>query len=363
MKYSLRLALILSICSIIIFMAGCEEKTAATKSTTETIRAKQEVQKQADEETEKVDTPQEGTPKIVLENNTYDFGSIDPGSKNKGEFTFINEGDGVLKISKIKSTCGCTIPQLKKKTYLPGESGTIKLVYSASQKSGSVKKALYILNNDSKNPKLAFYIKAKVVQKISYEPKQLKMRFDKDNAGAENIKIESLDKRQFAISRITVRPDCMDFDFDPAAENTSFTLTPKVKMDKLNNVNRGAITLYLTHPSQKKVSIGFNVLPPYKPDPATLIALNVSPDKPVRKVLYILSNYGEDFDVESVEATNDIIQIVSREKMQDKYVITLDIVAPEDSGRKRHFNSKLKVKIAGGETLTISCVGSIKKNP
>jgi hypothetical protein len=197
---------------------------------------------------------------------------------------------------------------------------------------------------------------------LSYEPKRLDLRFDKENASAEDIKIESLDGKPFAISRITVRPECMVIDYDPTVERTNFTLTPKVDMDKLKDVHNGAINLYLTHPSQRTVSIGFSVLPPFRSDPATLIALNADPDKPVHKVLYILSNYGKDFEVESVKASNDVIQIVNEEKMQDKYVITLNIVAPENTGNKRHFSSKLDVKIADGQTLTISCVGSIKKN-
>jgi hypothetical protein len=346
------------------FLAGCEEKTAAQKTTTEKIAESQQQTEQTQEqiEAEAIEEQSQGEPRLVLEQETLDFGNIDPGSRNKAEFTFKNGGNGVLKINKVKSTCGCTVPQLKKKSYLPGESGKINVTYTANQRSGPVKKALHILSNDPGNSNIPFYIKADIVKKISYKPDKLKLRLDKENAGAEEIKIESLDGKKFSISKIAVRPECMKFDFDPAAEDLSFTLTPTINEEKIKTVNSGRITFFLNHPSQKNVAVGFDVLPPYKSDPATLIALNAAPKQPVRKILYILSNYGEDFDIESIEPTNDIIRVVNQEKMKDKYVVTLDIVAPESTKSKRHFNSKLNVKIAGGDTLTISCVGSIKKN-
>lgn len=366
MKRNINLVLVLSACSILMFLFGCEEKTATAKPVaqavqSEQVQTEQDVPSKAQQQVEKTDTAQAAAPKIVFEKDTFDFGNIDPGSKNLAEFHFTNKGNGTLKITKVQSTCGCSRPELKKRTYEPGESGTIKVTYTASQRSGLVRKTLYVLSNDPQNPKEPFYLKAEIVKKVSYEPKQLKLRFDKENAGAEEIKIEGLDNRKFAISRIAVKPDCMSFDYDPAAEGTSFTLAPKVNMDKLKNVKNGVINLYLTHPSQKTISVAFNVLAPYKTDPATLIALNAEPGASVRKVVYVLSNYGEDFDIESVKAENDDIKIVSQEKKQDKYVITLDIIAPEQTGAKRYFNSKLNIKIKDGQTLIIPCVGSIKK--
>jgi len=372
MKFGFRFGIVLGVFLFILFGAGCDETAGVTIAPTgkkgpakqdfasETLQAEdsgQELKQAKDIATEPAEA---GTPEIVLEKDAHDFGEIDPGSKNKGEFKFTNEGDGILKIKKIQSTCGCTVPQLEKKTYLPGESGIIKLTYRSGQRSGTVRKKLYILSNDAKNPKLPFYIKAKITKKISYKPTHLNLRYNKENAGAKNIKIKSLDKKPFAISRIKVRPECMKFDFDPVVEGTDFLLEPQVMMEKLKGVKNGSVTISLTHPSQKSISIGFSVLPPFKADPATIIALNSEPGKPVRKVLYILSNYGEDLEVESVEASNDIIQIVSQQKQRDKYVITLDIVAPEKI-EKTHFNSKLIVKIVGADPLEISCIGSIKK--
>jgi hypothetical protein len=233
------------------------------------------------------------------------------------------------------------------------------VTFRPGHRSGPVSKNLYILSNDKDDPRARLTIKAKVIQKISYEPKRFRLKLNEENAGIGEITIKSLDGKSFAISRIQIRPDSIKVDYDPATEAKEFVLSPKVDPNKIRNTRNGSITLTLTHPSQHRISISFDVLPPFKSDPATLIALNADPAKPVRKTIYILSNYGEDFEIESVSASNDAIRIVDEEMLEDKYVIVVDIVPPENLGTKRHFNSKLTVNIAGGEQLVINCVGSV----
>jgi hypothetical protein len=298
-------------------------------------------------------------PKIVVDNAVHDFGDIEPGSKNTCKFNFSNQGRGVLEITKVQSTCGCTVPELKKKTYLPGESGTINVTYHASPHGGHVSKSLYILSNDKSNPKAKLSIKARIIEKVTYEPKRFTMMPKEKNAGVGEIKITSVDGKSFAISHIDIKPACMTINYDPATEANEFVLHPQVVMDKLEELRNGTITITLTHPSVKTILIPFDMLPPFRADPATLIALNAEPGKPIQKTIYILSNYGEDFEVESVSVSNDAIKIVSEEKTADKYIIVVDIVPPKDIGNKRYFNSKLTVHIAGGETLRINCVGRV----
>lgn len=366
MKVSFLLTVFVTSAVLLTTAPGCDEKAADTRQGAEEY-THSTVEPQTDQTVAET-VIEEPSPKIVVETDVHDFGDIDPGSQQKGQFQFSNQGQGVLKIKKIQSTCGCTVPELKKKTYQPGEAGTINVTFRPGQRSGPVSKHLYILSNDKENPKAPLTIKANVTRKISYEPQRFRLRLDEENVGIGDIKIESIDGRAFAISRIRIKPECMKIDYDPVVESKEFVIKPQVDIDKIKRIQNGNITITLTHPSQKTIIIPFDILPPFQTDPATLIALNASPDKPIRKTIYILSNYGEEFEVESVFANNDAIEILSQEYLEDKYEIILDIVPPSNLGSKRHFSSKLTVNIAGGEKLEINCVGSIsakttKKTP
>jgi len=342
---------------LLVSTPGCEEKAADTEPGTEklTQTATEPQTPQPAAEPVIIGPP----PKIVIDNPVHDFGDIDPGSSHSCQFSFSNQGQGVLEITKVQSTCGCTVPELKKKTYPPGENGTIDVTFRAGTHGGATSKDLYVLSNDTSNPKAKLTIKANVVQKITYEPRRFKLKPNEENAGVGQIKIASIDGKAFAISRVDIKPACMTVDYDPVAEANEFVITPQVLKDKLPGLRNGTITIRLTHPSQTTISIPFDVLPPFRSDPATLVALNAEPGKPTQKTIYILSNYGEQFEVESVSAANDAIRVVSEEKAEDKYIIVVDIVPPENLGTKRYFDSKLTVHIAGGETLTINCVASV----
>jgi hypothetical protein len=357
MKIRFLLPVFISFTILLINEAGCQEKTVDVHPQTEEYI--QEVNEPQVEQAKTETIIEESSPKIVLENDVHDFGDINPNTEQKCQFHFSNQGQEVLKIEKVQSTCGCTVPDLKKKTYLPGESGTINVTYHPGQRSGQISKHLYILSNDKQNSRAPLTIKANVIQKISYTPKRFKLRLDEENAGVEELTIKSVDGKAFAISKFRIQPECMNIDYDPAVEAEEFVLKPQVDKEKVKDTKNGTITITITHPSQDTISIPFNLLPPFKSDPATLIALKTTPDKPIRKTLYILSNYAEDFEIDSVTTSNDAIKIISEEKLQDKYEIILDIVPPSDIGNKRYFNSKLTVKISGGEELVINCVGSI----
>jgi hypothetical protein len=48
----------------------------------------------------------------------------------------------MLKITDVKATCGCTVVQLEKREYAPGESGVIKVTYTAGSTPGAADRLL-----------------------------------------------------------------------------------------------------------------------------------------------------------------------------------------------------------------------------
>jgi len=51
-------------------------------------------------------------PRISFEKTVCDLGDVGQGTKNTCEFKFTNTGQALLKIGKIKRTCGCLLPPL-----------------------------------------------------------------------------------------------------------------------------------------------------------------------------------------------------------------------------------------------------------
>jgi hypothetical protein len=63
-------------------------------------------------------------------------------------FSFKNTGTFPITIQEIETDCECTLAELAKRTYAPGESGTIKAILSLGQRTGLQEHAITVLTDD-----------------------------------------------------------------------------------------------------------------------------------------------------------------------------------------------------------------------
>jgi hypothetical protein len=83
----------------------------------------------------------------------FDTEVIDFGTHKEGEildtvFHFKNVGNATLIISKVRSSCGCTVPQWPHHPIKPGESGEIKVRFDTHHKKGRQIKTVTIHSNE-----------------------------------------------------------------------------------------------------------------------------------------------------------------------------------------------------------------------
>ncbi|WP_420593414.1 DUF1573 domain-containing protein [Robiginitalea biformata] len=89
---------------------------------------------------------QEKTAKIEFKTETVDYGEIDKGSDGLRVFEFTNTGDAPLVISKVSSSCGCTIPKKPEAPIMPGKTGEIQVKYDTNR-VGPIRKAITVISN------------------------------------------------------------------------------------------------------------------------------------------------------------------------------------------------------------------------
>ncbi|NMH88582.1 DUF1573 domain-containing protein [Flavivirga algicola] len=104
---------------------------------------------------------QDKVAKIKFESETIDYGTIDKGSNGVRVFKFTNTGDAPLIISKVSSSCGCTIPKKPKDPILPGKTGEIEVKYDTNRVN-PIRKTITVISN-AETPTVALKIKGLVV--------------------------------------------------------------------------------------------------------------------------------------------------------------------------------------------------------
>ncbi|WP_010520726.1 DUF1573 domain-containing protein [Aquimarina agarivorans] len=98
-----------------------------------------------------VETQKEDGAKIKFETEVIDYGTIEKGADGVRKFEFTNTGNAPLIISRVYSSCGCTIPKKPEDPIAPGEKGEIEVKYD-TKRVGPIRKTISVYSNADSVP-------------------------------------------------------------------------------------------------------------------------------------------------------------------------------------------------------------------
>lgn len=101
-------------------------------------------------------------PQLDFQPAVVELGSVEEGAEVPTFFMLKNVGNEVLKIHEAHSTCGCTVPSLKKNELQPGESTKLDIMVDTTMKQGAVTKTVEVSSNDPNMPVVSLPIKMDV---------------------------------------------------------------------------------------------------------------------------------------------------------------------------------------------------------
>ncbi|MBN1974711.1 MAG: DUF1573 domain-containing protein [Sedimentisphaerales bacterium] len=325
-------------CIMLIF-SGCQEQTAKTP--------------------EVLSEPNALSPRIQFEETKLDFGQVGPKAINTKELKFKNAGQGILKIIEIVQCCG-VFAESDKKEYEPGETGILKVEFHASGVIGIIEKEPIIYSNDPVNRKITLSVKAEIMQKVVWEPENIKLYLNEENAACPKLTIKSVDGQEFAITGIRSTGNCITADYNRAVKKTEHVLDLKVNVEKLPEQLYGEINISMNHPQGESAAIPFNVVPKYKITPNVIILNNLIMNESKKEEITIISNYKEDFEIESSSSENKTIKMIDFNKIENGYKLNIEIIPPPITKGELRFNDIFKINLKGGEQLALTCVGYYK---
>jgi len=104
---------------------------------------------------------QDKVAKIKFKTDTVDYGTIEKGADGLRIFEFSNTGDAPLIVSKVTSSCGCTVPKWSQEPILPGKTGEIQVKYDTNRVN-PIRKTITVISN-ADTPTVALKIKGEVI--------------------------------------------------------------------------------------------------------------------------------------------------------------------------------------------------------
>jgi hypothetical protein len=356
--------------ALLILAAGCaSEKTIVTEPKPSTVEIPQPsserpVPKPALPSAAVKETPAEA-PEITFEEAVHDFGEVGPSTSHTFDFKFSNTGNAVLKFDrKPHAPCGCTIPELEKNEYAPGESGVLKVRYNAPAMAAIESKPIYVYTNDPKSPQFELTIKAPVTVNVAVTPEDVSLLLDQPNAGMSKLTVKSKDGKAFAITSITTSNEVMQIPFDKNQRAAVIVLEPKVDSVKLQETPSGLIQIRTDHPQSGTLMVRYNAKPMFEVSRPRIILQNMLPGEEIIRDVWIRSNYNQKVQIESFSSANGIMSIQSQQEEGNHLQIMVKIVPPADASPagRRYITDELNIHLTSGHDLTIRCSGWFKLN-
>ncbi len=95
---------------------------------------------------------------LIWENPTQEFHRLSSDGAVAAHYAFKNAGPTTLTIEQINSSCGCTVAQVEKKRYEPGESGEITARFTFGNRKGLQRKVIAVRLSDGTETKLGLNV-------------------------------------------------------------------------------------------------------------------------------------------------------------------------------------------------------------
>jgi len=154
-------------------------------------------------------------PVITFTKPIHDFGKIYEGDIVETTFEFKNTGNAPLLITKIKASCGCTLPsKWKKEAILPGEVSSFVVKFNSKNKPNKQNKKIRISSNTLRNNEFVT-IKAQVTPNPEFQKnrdermKKWKEKRDMKMKKSRDIKKEKPTKEQM-VRKSSLQPTIKD---------------------------------------------------------------------------------------------------------------------------------------------------------
>jgi len=106
-------------------------------------------------------------PKLELEKQEIDFGTVEEGTIVNAKVDIRNSGNGVLVIKFIRTTCGCTAAMISSKRIEPNQTGTINIELDTSDREGLLTRTITIFTNNPVQPNPVITLTANIEKRKS----------------------------------------------------------------------------------------------------------------------------------------------------------------------------------------------------
>jgi len=134
-----------------------------------------------------------------------DFGNVLQGTVLNGDIKILNTGKGRLKISDVSTSCGCTVANLDRKEFAPGDTAVISYKLNTDHFDGIVRKTITVHFEKADIKSQVYSLTARVHTEVDIDPRYIVIRdvdAGKDTLINRTVIIRNYSKEKIKIKKI-----------------------------------------------------------------------------------------------------------------------------------------------------------------
>lgn len=278
-------------------------------------------------------------PNIQFEQRFYDFGVAGPQEEIPYEYRFKNTGTGILKIGKIRASCGCIATAPCTKTVPPRGTGVLKVLFKTGKYKGRQTKTIFVDSNDPDEPSIELKISGVVKTEFTLEPECLYFRnVVKGEEVKKSFRFIQFGEDRLVLKRVEANKDFFSTSFQGLKDERhkgfliDIHLAPEARVGRFSEV----ITLHSNlkrHP-RIDVPIWGDVLGKIRVHPGSLSLGSIKKGAYAAKKIELTAIGEHDFKVVKTESSVPFISMdVSKSENGGGFEITLKVDKMAPAGR------------------------------
>lgn len=165
---------------------------------------------------------------LVFESRQLELEADLGDQKAEAVFKFRNEGEDPVLIKRVRSSCGCTVPELDKNEYAPGESGEIRALFTFGSRTGKQQKRVTVETDENGGTVHTLMMVTHIPRWGSIQPQLLRWSLDEKPSLKEvRLRVDHPEK----ISLTDHTDEMQNFSVEEAVSDSglhTFKIIPKV---------------------------------------------------------------------------------------------------------------------------------------
>ena len=274
--------------------------------------------------------PVTGAPGIRCAEPVKDFGEQWGSEDLTHSYVIRNEGDQVLKIERVKPSCGCTLAGQYDKEIAPGAEGKVPISLKTSKLHNKFTKYITVDCNDPVTPSLRLKITGTIKQYVEADPARITFSHiteDSTHTGRTRITANTDEKLELSFeSEQQIGPFHAELaEIEPGKV---FELVVQANPPYQYELNQANFVLKTSVSKQETVEVVVTAyLPPRIVTDPKVLFLSAAPETDQRQLIKLTNNGDTDVKVLSAQTNDEKIQVEVTEKTPGK-IYELAVVIP-----------------------------------